>query len=298
MNRFLVLLNIGLALGAVSLTLWALQPSVPPELPQPPVVDEDAGGEAVVKTAVQIPYRLGEQTHDVLWEKTLFSPGRKEASVDAAGAAAGVEAVPEVDLELIGIGVVGKESAAVILIKGRMRGPARGRADGQEGPRTQHVYRLDQMIEETGWKVAAIGLNGVTLRRGEEEKVLEMKTGDADSAARVTAASLAARDTEKAAEAPKPVPAKVEAAVVQPPPPPPPPPPMPTLPSAVTDGGFRGNVEAPPGASGQVSVTVQPGGEAAAAADSEATREERIRKALELRRQILENRRRENSTTR
>ncbi len=207
---------------------------------------------------------------DGLWQQSLFRPERTEDMEVAEGA---VEAVPQgsTDLELIGVGIIGKDAAAIILIK---ENPGRRTPGRQEDKRTRaagnrHVFRKGAAVGDTGYVLKDISLNRVVLQRGSEERVLQLESSDAASAER--SAKAVAATTEKKAES-EAVAAKAEAKTDSlMPPPPPPPPPMPMI---------GGN----PAAAGGGATT--PG----TAPAETLSKEERIRRALEARKRILEQR--------
>jgi len=224
---------------------------------------------------------------DSLWRETLFNPRRTEEIAEEnepAGTAKGPDAF---DFELIGIGVIGKRAAAVIWVHrrgvSRARTTPRGRTAavrsrqrssgkekaGKDGPR---VYKLGDPVEDTGYTVKEIRLNEVVLVRGDETRVLALDRSDEGSTKRSEAA---AREEEKREQARKARLAAASGAGRKPqttrkkpgaPPPPPPPPPAPVPGAGTTPGAPK---PATPSQSYQ----------------------ERIRRALEARRRILEQRR-------
>jgi hypothetical protein len=260
MSRLYGLLNVILAVAAVYVVSWMLgqKPAERWELPKtrtlpasaPRVMDRE-------RTVAADPAR--QIALDDLWKHSLFRPDRTEEVGDEETDEVADSNQPQ-DMELIGIGIIGKESAAVILVRATTTRRRNVRTSQPEPKKqTRHVYRLGETIAETGYVLKEITLNQVTLVRGADERVLELEHGDRGSQQRSAQAEAAEKKAKEA------TPSKTNgktATTLTPPPPPPPPMSTPTA--------------------GKTSTTTS--------ADK-TSREERIRRALEARRQILERRR-------
>lgn len=258
------------------------------EMTLPEVVSRDSQGMAAGGGGVTRPARprRGMRDSDVtsLWQDTLFNPDRTEAVDNEGEGEEDPKPPPPSDMELIGIGVINKDAAALILLRqsrptsrrrvGRPPTSVAGAAtekptqtDEERNPK-RHVFRKGDEVADTGWVVEEIELASVTLRRNEEERVLELDTGDSASTGRNTAAAAeSARALATTAPKPTPKPAATPPETPKRTPtrtPPPPPPP-------------------PPGAGGAGGPPI-PGGDAQ-------SKSERIRRALEARRRLLEARR-------
>jgi len=220
------------------------------------------------------PARASIDGIDVLWRKTLFRPERTE---EVAPETVDGEPAPkptDTDMELTGMGRINEEAAAIILVK-RIRTKRPRRGPGAKTPakpeKTKRVYKLGDEVAGTGYVVKEISFNEVLLVRGNEERTLKLESGDASSEQRRTQAAQAEkRAAVVAAAKTQTTPAKMPAGgtKTQPPPPPPPPPVagLPTLPT--------------PGASSKA---------------AQMTREERIKRAREIRERMLA--RRQKTTT-
>lgn len=123
---------------------------------------------------------------DILHQRSLFNEERSE-QIQQSDKVEKQQPEKPVDMELIGIGVVGDTAAAVILVQKHQRNTVSSRRD--QG--TRHVYRLGQRIEDSGYKITDITLNEVFLSRAGSERVLRLQTTDRASMARK---SKAARD--------------------------------------------------------------------------------------------------------
>ncbi len=235
-----------------------------------PVKDAGSGSHSALVTAV-----LGEA--DTLWKDSLFRPDRTEDIVTEATAPS---ATPNaaVQFELIGVGLIADKSAAIILVKSnrpRTTSPtSRGRGSrplpSAPPERKRHVYRLGDEIADTGYVLKEIKLTEVTVARGDQTQVLKLERGDASSKKRKEDAAReeAARKRKAAATAKSSGNRTGTAAAPGLPPPPPPPPP------AAVPGGPGG-----PPTPGRKTTTPAP-----------TTYQERMRRALEARRRILERR--------
>ncbi|OGV83702.1 MAG: hypothetical protein A3K19_13785 [Lentisphaerae bacterium RIFOXYB12_FULL_65_16] len=297
MSRLYWLLNVVLMLGAVVASAWAVRQApdarwsgraqqsrftAPPQLKG---AAGSAGWDAAVGKATPQPVDV-----DVLWRQTLFNPARTEDLTKGDAEAVGPS---RIELELIGILQFGDVAAAIILDKqmkaaprtrtarvGSRTVPAGGAEPSPEEVKTQHVYKLNDPVGNTGYVVKEIRLDEVVLTRGDEERVLRLQSDDAES---VTRRKVAADDDTKREEEAKKEDAKREKEAKTEeagqdaqkivaggnssmPPPPPPPPPGVELP---TPGGDHAKAPAP----GALSA------------------EERILRAKELRERLLERRR-------
>jgi hypothetical protein len=265
MSRLYGLLNVILAVAGVYAVSWMLgqKPAERWELPKTRTLPASApraadrpGPAGNLDPARQIPL-------DDLWKHSLFRPDRTEVVGDDEEADEQADSNQPQDMELIGIGIIGKESAAVILVRATTTRRRNVRTPQPEPKKqTRHVYRLGQTIAETGYVLKEITLTQVTLVRGADERILELEHGDRGSQQRSAQAEAAEKKAKEAS--PSKTNGKTATKLT---PPPPPPPPMAT-PTTST--------------SGKTSTTTS--------ADK-TSREERIRRALEARRQILERRR-------
>ena len=264
MNAIFWLLNGLLAMLAVFFTVTVLQ-FQPKALP--------AGGSATAETrggarkpesaaaalAAETQNRrlLATARLDPLWQNSLFRPGRTEDISDTVGGTTPEAGAKSADMELIGIGSMGKESAAIISLPDRGKGGIKpglrpGDPAAKAPPAVKRVFKLGEAVLDTGFSVKEIRLDEVVLVRGEEERILKLEKGTPASKSRNEQAQR-----EAASRPPTPV-----ATPVPPPssaniPVPPPPPPMP------------------------MSATNLPG-------NSPAAREERLKQAIEARRQMIE----------
>lgn len=270
MTRLLWLINGVLVLLCLGATLAAVrappprQPPVPPRPPRP-------SGEVPTPVAVNRsrPARTPEPPAD-LWRASLFQPTRSEGE-DSGTPAAAAAAVS--DFELVGIGIIGDEAAAII-VEGTRAAPSfpavRLPGAPAAAPETRakpRIYRLGDTVADSSFVVKEVRLDEVVLSRGGEERTLRLETGDAASRRRAEQAGKdAAARLPQVTVAPPPVPTVKGA----PPPPPPPPGTAAAAPPAVQPGST-------------VAVTPVAGTTAPAAM----TREERIRAALEARQRIL-----------
>jgi hypothetical protein len=236
---------------------------------------------------------------DELWQKSLFCPARTEEINEDTGAPA--TAQPQaIEFELVGIGVIGDKSAAIILTQqarvaspvvrsaaARGTGSTRGSGKDKGGPTpapepTKHVYVAGQAIGDTGYTVKEIKPTEVVLTKGAEERILKVERGDnaSEQRSKVAVDDETRRRAEIAAkEPPKPPPAATAPGL---PPPPPPPPPVPGVAGAAAVGSTRTPVPVATGAATPA---------APVAPSSTLSQEERIQRALEERRRILERRR-------
>lgn len=297
MNKLFWLINAGLLVAAVWVTLLAAQ------APSPRTRATDLTPKREAKRGETRPARpsttaasLVPASVDVLWEKSLFRPDRteEEATETPGPAGAGGKAGAE-GMELIGIGRVGDIAAAIILTRAAPAAPPPGPRPGlgpgaakagaaakaERPAKTQHIYKVGQAVGDSGYKVKEIRLTEVVLVHGSEELTLKLEKGDASSKTRSdsAAAIAASRSAAAAAVLPPPIPmpgaalAGAAGAAHGTPPPPPPPPPIPGMLPTTAHGG------------GGAAVA-----NAATTAVSGASKEERIKAALEARRRILDKR--------
>ena len=123
-----------------------------------------------------------------LWQQSLFRPDRTEEEPGETGDAAA--AVAAGDLDLIGIGILGNVKAAIILTPAK-QSPARSAGSGGVTPKnpadaakrekTKHVYRVGQIIGDTGYQLREIRLSEVVISRGGTEQTLKIVFGGANS---------------------------------------------------------------------------------------------------------------------
>lgn len=231
----LFLINLMLLLLAVAIGYWVFEAKPIVAADQTlPIVDLSDKIDNAKTTLTMVPSRrLGDLS--ILSDRTLFRPERNETfevpgdeEVHAAS-----DRPDDVSMELIGIGSVGKKRAAVILIQERRRRRSkRSRKDKQKSDSAlnavQHVYQVDDEVEDTGFIVEEITSTQVRLMRDNEEKILELATGDDASKRRVKKAMIDKRRKERQHEAArKRDEDKNKKHEASSPPPPPPPPPMP-----------------------------------------------------------------------
>ena len=264
MKHLLLLANLGL-LALVLLAAAALRGHNPesrhPQL-DPVEADsrsfEDADARPPAPDMRPVALRKGDK--DVLWEKTLFTPDRTEI-VDETQSDDQEE--PERsskygDMELIGIGKINKRQAAIILVRERRR---RGGAQTTGGGK-KNVYRVDDPIQDTGYTLARIDKAEVEITRNNESRILALEYGDASKQRR---AAAAANDRQQRQETQQQASTQKDDSPKPPPPPPPPPAP-----------GTRSNNDNDDDQDRD---------------QDQQDRRERIRRALEARRKLLEKRR-------
>jgi hypothetical protein len=298
MNRFFWLLNGVLLVVGLLVTLAAVrfEPSHPTSSPAGVTADEPrtgktAGGTRQLPAGNRVPPRgPSPEVVEVIWKQSLFRPDRGEDG--AEGGAAAAENARTTDMELVGIGQINGEGAAIILIQngasgmlppgrrpdlpdtpglatpfgrrgaGGLRRTPPGRTStargGGESSGQTHIFRLNQRVGTSGFVVKEVRIDTVVLLRGAEERVLKLDRNDASSKTRQESAT---RDAV----------ARVPAT--------PPPPPAPGLPGRPTFPG--GGINAPPAfnAAGQPAAAGMPG--------TFPSREERIRTAIEARRRLM-----------
>lgn len=271
MNLVLWLVDGVLGIAGLVLTCW-LVTAVRTDGRAParlvgPVADEPAV--AAAEPAAQPPLNP-----DVLWQKSLFNPQRSEA--ESAGAPQTESSVRLADLELLGINIIGDQACAVILVNGHAppgapagggTPPSHAKARGAKPvPADKRLFRVGEMIADSGFKLKDVRLTEVVVSRGTDEQVLKMDRKDPRSTAR---AQTAAQDAQQrlaataAAASPAPAAAKPAAGLQAPPAPPP-------LPGAAPVVAGAGVALAAKGTPAPIS------------------REELIKRALEARKRFLE----------
>ncbi len=268
MSRLYWLLNLVLASLAVLAILWVAnqQPQARRELPRR--LSEEAAVGSLQSGAgtegVELAVRPLMENLDDLYKRSLFRPDRSEVLEEVEDTDDQDDSAPQ-DMELIGIGIIGKEAAAIILVKEAPQRRIRGRVVSSAVPEkkpTRHVYRIGQSVADSGYIIKEIELKRVVLERGDEERVLELQHGDQGSQQRVATAEAEAKKAAAVPTTPSVTPSEKSPTLTPPPPPPPPP-------------GGLGTPSAP---------------SATATTPETLSREERIRRALEARRRILERR--------
>lgn len=272
MNKLLWCVNVLLAVFALTATLAALHTEPGKTAPASPVGSRERPDAAPARTmlaAGRPRADLGQA--DILWQASLFRPDRAEES-DPAGGAFGETVAGVSEMELIGVGMIGGEAAAIIAIGDKDAAPVRltrpGRAPVAEPARKTppHVFRRGQKVADSGFEVKSIELERVVLTRGDEERELKMDRRDAGSRRRTDLAAKEALTRTPPAVAPLLPPAPLQTTVVSGAPGAvPPPPPIPgTNVGAVRDsaGGVGGM-----------------------------SRDDRVKAALDARRKIIESRR-------
>jgi len=154
------------------------------------------------------------------------------------------------------------------------RATRRSAASPAEKKPTRHIYRLGQSVEKTGYTVKEIEMTRVVLAKGDEERVLELESGDAGSEKRVKSAVAAADKARAAAPARKST--KTDSASTAPAPPPPPP-----MPTGIVPAG-----------TGRTAAKTTSG---TRTTSTQLSKEERVRRALEARRRLLEERKKKSN---
>ena len=282
MTRFLLAINIALAVVAAKLSLQAQKTKVDasiewPLAPEPPPNTDEIA--ALAATAGPVPQK--EAT--MIPEFNLFDPARRLPDPDAI-----IEEEPEettqanVDnhFELVSIGRLGRIACANIMAKTTVTPPSRTSTRGQppkaiadrlrsrtaaRKPSTSSssdgkakVYKVGDMVGESGYRLLRISLRSVVLRNKEGTIVLTMNKSDETSkkrreiahasiekkktdAEKARLAAVRAKELEKAKAAvaakraettgKPPVEAKKPGETKATPPPPPPPPPPISTPS-------------------------------------------------------------------
>lgn len=290
MTRAYRLLNIALLVLAVAVTYLVVEPwaqttaegNVSNALREAASGPATAAGMASNNKNPRAPRAEMPDLHE-LYTQSLFSPERSEVlgQIEATETAA----TGTLNMELIGIGAMGDTAAAVILVHNRQprRGPHLGQA---EKATTRHVYRLGQQVENTGYIIREISLTEVVLVKGDEERILRLEAADAGSTARkeVATAPQTAKLVQQqlAAQA-----TTAAAAAAKEPGNPPPAPPTPTT-NAARRAEFMARMREMREARERNGTPLPPESFDPAAVED---REERIQRALEARRRIIEERR-------
>ena len=258
MNRFFWLLNGALLVVGLLVTVVAVRFEPTPPTPRPATVTVDeprpgktAGSRRQLTAGNRVPPPgPSPEMVEQIWKQSLFRPDRGEDG--AEGGAAAAESARATDMELVGIGQINGEGAAIIMIQisaGGMLTPGRRpeRSDspgvatpfgrrgagigglrrtvpGRPGATTRgggessgqtHVFRVNQRVGTSGFVVKEVRLDTVVLLRGTEERLLKLDRGEPSSKARQDSATR-----EAVARVP----------IAAPPPPPPPPHGLPPFP--------------------------------------------------------------------
>ncbi len=292
MGKVLWLLNFVLLIAAATTTSWMKQ--------QNPVsrwsarrsdieaygADADTDGTQIAAPAGWRQASIPQDAVNDLWRVTLFRPERKP-QLEAAVEAAAQQAAPgsSIKMELKGIGRIGGKPKAIITVATRAQPRGRAAARGKAAPEptpakdTRHVYGEGDEVETTGYIVKEVLFREVLLQRGDEERVLSLDTDDVqsqtrrDMAAKEEARTAAAALAKSKAKTVAAVTPKILAGGTKNLPPPPPPPP----------------VAAPGGKS--LPTPSKTAAAATAVAPSQRlpmTKEERIKRAQEIRERILQ----------
>lgn len=288
MNKLFWLINVSLLLVAILVTTAvASSKSKTATVQEVDAGSERKRAEPSSRMSQVSPSTVGAATDDtdVLWQKSLFRPDRTEEESSNSEEVTGPANQAADGMELIGIGVIGTESAAIILTKeagpvppmrAAFTGPKAGGSgkpaekDKTPAVKTQHIYKLGQVVGLTGFKVKEIKLAEVILAKGAEERTLKLEKGDAASKTRSESAAAAATRTAAAA------------ATTSPPIPP-------SMPGAVHPGFAGANAPPPPPPIPMPAVPAVANPALPVAVD-QATKDERIKTALEARRRIMDKR--------
>lgn len=258
MNRlFWLILNLSLVLAACGIALllseddpaerWSAlkaQELAAAELPSTnPAPERDA----LPPVAAPSRNALDSKTLETLWRRSLFRPERTEdIEVKAEADKAAEEPLRKVEFELVATGMIKDRWVAVLEVnqgpvsrppptpnRGGVGRPPTGRLstpkEPAKPPRTRHVYKVGDAVEETGYTVIEIHKSDVLLRKGEEDLVVSLETADETSQARRDAAVQAEATAAAQAETQPPNAPNVPNATVLSPSTPPPPPPMPGI---------------------------------------------------------------------
>ncbi|MDT8390541.1 MAG: hypothetical protein RRC34_08545 [Lentisphaeria bacterium] len=198
MSGWYKMINLVLIAGAAAATLWLARALGGAELRGDGLIPEPTGRSNVETGAEDRPsdispdqeghakrLPLDDDQVKTLWEKNVFSPTRSEGVNIENGRADGERGNAE--MELIGVGSVGGESAAVILFHKK---GGRGEGSGR------HVYKPGDMIADTGYTLDKVSLYEAVLTKGADERVLRIETADARSQRRSSDAVRA--EAEKA----------------------------------------------------------------------------------------------------
>lgn len=285
MNKLqLLLLNMLLACAAVLATAGLVRSHEHQRsMPKAPAEDGDAQLIAPrVRNRLNRPARLGDVSEG-LWQNNLFNPQRGPI-VEAPGEKQDETAMPSAELELTGIGRIGKRQAAIIIVKSAPVRRIRNLRDRRQRGRPQAetgIYAVDDEIGDTGYRLKEInfdkqaGVREVSLVDADgQTRVLSMETDDPASQARSESA---------AAEAPKQVatiktPAQPPRDASAPPPPPP------------VAGQPGDGAPAPPPKAPVIPAGASDDQETPDKPVAEMTREERLKWAIEMRRRHMRNR--------
>lgn len=293
MNKFFWLVNAVLVIFAllvtVALARYERLPERTPEAVQNRVREQitvlPPVSAKAVATVSALPPALDRSKADVLWQKSLFRPDRSEESLPESTPGGEVGA-RFADMELTGIAVIGTQATAIIVTADRnaagLRTPnptfhrnSTSPPPGTvTGPKTiaaivKHVFRVGEMVGDSGYTVKDIRMDQVVLAHGDEERVLKLEKGDSASRSRTDQAAKesATRNPPLPASAPRP------------------PVPQPGMPGTA---GFT--VQPPPPPPAPIAAGNSAAIAAAAAAGSPVARDDRIKAALEARRKLINDR--------
>lgn len=176
---------------------------------------------------------ISQKSADGLWERTLFTPERKEKTQQIIDLNKKKQNKKRAKFELIGIGKLKETSCAIILVKQF----ATRRRRGKKQPETKgkkHVYKVGALIEKTGYKLKEVKMTSVTLEDANEELILYLDKSDKESEIRNKKAEEADKQLAKKEDTipeKKKLKKKLKKEIkdkknknLRPPPPPPPPP--------------------------------------------------------------------------
>jgi hypothetical protein len=225
MTRFLLAINIALAVVAAKLSLQMQKTQVDSSIEWPLAPDPPANAEEVAalgSAAGPVPQKEGA----IIPEYNLFDPARRLPDPDAIPVEEEEETTQEnVDnhFELVSIGRLGRMACANIMAKTTITPPSRTSTRGQP-PRAiadrlraqaaaraskssssdgkAKVYKVGDVIGESGYRLLRISLRSVVLRDKRDTIVLTMNKGDETSKKRREMAHAAIEkkktDSEKA----------------------------------------------------------------------------------------------------
>lgn len=261
MNRlFWLILNLSLVLAACGIALllseddpagrWNAAKAQELAAAEPPATNPLPERDALPPVTTPNRNALDGKTLETLWRRSLFRPERTEdIEVKAEADRAAEEPVRKVEFELVATGMIKDRWVAVLEVKqgpmprsvpppnrGSVGRPTTGRPSAPKEaatpPRTRHVYKVGDAVEDTGYSVIEIHKSDVLLRKGEEDLVVSLETADETSQARRDAAvqAEAAAAIRTGLQPPTTPEAKAEpTAPGSSPSTPPPPPPMPGI---------------------------------------------------------------------
>ncbi len=188
MNRFFWIINLTLLAAATAITLsvffyapTAGRGMMPANVTT--MLSLEPGTDPHAAAAVEHGAEGNSANIEPIWQRSLFRPERREEEAVAEQNADSVLALPG-NLELIGIGVLGNISAAIICAIEQPAVAARidafsGKdvASRQKGKSTskRHVYKVGQAVGNSGFTVKSVSLDTVTLACGTQEQTLKLK---------------------------------------------------------------------------------------------------------------------------